>query len=106
MCHVRLDGTHKRIRRAAIEKLNVDRWPPFDGRRQQAMHAIDHPHRAPIYKDRRQRRLSLGQPRDVRMVLPIETGGFSGTQRSDGDLPHLAGRHFAVHGHFSGAYNH
>jgi hypothetical protein len=70
----------ERIRCAAIEELDVDGLPPLQRGSHQTVHPIDHPHTAPIYKDRRQRPPNLRQSRDVRPILPSQPRRLSWPQ--------------------------
>jgi hypothetical protein len=71
---VLLDRPQEDVRLAPIEEYDVNEFPPLQGRRHQAVHAVDHLHGAPVHQDRRKRRLRFCEPRDMHLVLTVQPG--------------------------------
>ena len=72
-----------------VEEYDVDCLPSLQGRGHQAVHPVDHPHGAPVHQDRRKRRLRLGEPRDMRLVLAVQPRRVGRAEGEDGNGPHL-----------------
>ena len=85
---VLLDRPQEDVGLAPVEEYDVDGLPSLQGRGHQAVHPVDHPHGAPVHQDRRKRRLRLGEPGDVRLVLTVEPRGVGRVKRQHGNRDH------------------
>ncbi len=56
----------------AVEELHLDSLVPAQLRGAPAVHPVDHPHRLPMYQDRRQTGLDLRQRLGMLEVLPLQ----------------------------------
>src|SRR6266567_4349718 len=101
---VLLDRPEEDVSLAAVEEYDVDGLASLQGRGHQAVHPVDHPHGAPVHQDRRKRRLHLGEPRDMRLVLTVEPRGVGRAEREHGNGHHHGGDVRSLCGRVAGAW--
>lgn len=80
---VGLDRRQEGVLAAALEELDLDGLLALGDCGEQAVHAVDHPHAAPVDQDRRKRSLKLRQPGDVLLVPAVRARRLPRQERGD-----------------------
>ncbi|GAA3597264.1 hypothetical protein GCM10022419_095610 [Nonomuraea rosea] len=106
MGDVRLHSAEKGLFLGAVEEFDVNGLlPPYQGG-EQAVHSVDNAPAGAADEDGGKRAVDFGQPCDVLLILPLQTGRLARHERSDGNGNDLRLTGFGKRGHpgWAGAY--